>query len=303
MSLFRNRARLQQSTLQSRGLPVLNHGKCFMKIQDHLANKFGFLYFLPGFLTLFLWSGAASCNPAPPPLVLAFSELEPWKTTDGKQYGGAYTEIVRELGKRSGLKVEILPCPLQRCMLLLREGRADITIGVQASPERKQFLHFLPTPYRKHSSDKVFYVSKGRATSIRHYQDLAPLRIGVKIGAGYFERFDRDISLKKDAIVNNKGNFKKLLLGRVDAVVIAEDQGEAIISALGIRDQVEKALYREPDPGPRAIAIAQKSVHAARVAELEAAMNSMVKDGTLKTLFQRHYFEAYGVPTASLVIE
>lgn len=274
-----------------------------MKIQYFLAIRWWFWRLCQRKQVLFLLLVCPFAAQAVTPLVMAFSELEPWKTSDAGRYGGAYTEIVRELGKRSGLPVEILPCPLKRCLLLMQEGKADVIIGVQASSQRKEFIHFLPTPYRKRSSDKVFYVSKGKAASIRQYQDLAQLRIGVKQGAEYFARFDHDASLKKNAILNNKGNFKKLLLGRLDAIIIAEDQGEALVSALGIRDQVEKAHYREPDPTPRTIGIAKKSVHAANLNQLDSAMKAMVKDGTLRMLFQRYYYEACKVPADAVVIE
>ena len=237
------------------------------------------------------------------PLVLAFSELDPWKIVNGEMYGGAYTEIVRELARRTGLQLRILPCPLKRCLLLLQEGQADIIIGVRASPERAQDLLFLRTPYRKHSSDKVFYVAKGKAATIAQYSDLAGLRIGVKNGVEYFARFDQDRALRKEAVGNIGSNFKKLLLGRLDTVIVAEDQGEALVSSLGIRDQVEKARYREPDPGPRAIAIAKKSPFAPRFEQFEQAMAEMSRDGTLKMLFQHHYFDALHIPGNSVPID
>lgn len=245
----------------------------------------------------------------PAPLVLAFSELPPWKTrtvdpaTGATFYGGAYTEIVRELARRTGLPLEVAPCPLKRCLLMLQEGQADVLIGAQESEGRRSFLHYLQTPYRKHSSDKVFYVPKGKGASLARFEDLQPLRIGIRLGADYFPRFDADTSLRKDAITDVAANFKKLVLGRVDAVLIAEDQGEALLSSLGLRDQVEKAQLRVADPTPRAVAIARRSRHAARMDQFEAAMTAMAKDGTLDAIFRRHYFEACKVPIGAVPID
>ena len=123
------------------------------------------------------------------PLVLAFDDLLPWKTYGNGEYGGAYTEIVRELARRTGRQLKISRCPLKRCLYMLEVGNADIIIGLRNTPERARYLHFLQTPYRDHSSDKVFYVQEGRSASIRSYADLAPLRIGTKLGAEYLERF------------------------------------------------------------------------------------------------------------------
>ncbi len=235
------------------------------------------------------------------PLVFAFSELEPWKTSDGTRYSGAYTEIMRELAKRMQLELKIVPCPLKRCLVMLEHGEADITIGVQDSAERKQFLHFLRTAYRKQGSDKVFYVRKGMGAQIRDYADLRPLRIGVKLGAANFARFESDTALTKIEARDVNTNFKKLVLGRLDAVIVSEDQGEAILSQMGLRDQLEKATYRYAnDESPRAIGISKKSAHAGKLPAFETAMAGMVKDGTVTALFRRYYFDAYQIPLNSV---
>ena len=244
----------------------------------------------------------ATCAAAAP-LVFAFSELPPWKTVDGKRLGGAYTEIVRELARRTGTELEIFQCPIKRCLKMIQDGEADVIIGIQASPERDAFIHFLRTPYRKFSSDKVFYVPKGKAATIRSYNDLKHLRIGVKNGTQYFDRFDDDIQLIKDGAKDAEANFKKLLRGRVDAVVMAEDQGESFLYNLQLQGQLDKAEYREADRTPRAVGFSKKSPYMAQLPQFEAAMAAMVKDGTVKALFKRHYFDAYHVPRDTFPLE
>jgi polar amino acid transport system substrate-binding protein len=239
---------------------------------------------------------------AEPPLVLAFDELPPWKTQDGKAYRGAYTAIVRELARRAGVRLEIANCPLKRCLFMLEQGRADIVIGLKETPERQRYLHFLRTPYRDHSADKVFYVQKQKGTPIRSYADLAGLRIGVKLGAEYFERFDHDSTLAKAAVRDMEANFRKLALGRLDAVLIPEDQGEALVAQLGLQAQVAKAPYREADPSPRSVAITKRSPHAAHIEVFEQAMADMARDGTLAALFRREYYDAYHVPVDAVQI-
>ncbi len=240
-------------------------------------------------------------TPAAPPLVFAFSQLEPFKTTDGVHYGGAYTEIVRELVRRAGYQLQILACPLKRCLLMLEQGDADIIIGIQESPERARYLHYLKTAYRKRGSDKVFYVRKGKGQAIRSYEDLRPLRIGVKHGAANFARFEADTGLIKVAARDVATNFRKLALDRVDAVIVAEDQGEAILSQLKLRGQLEKTAYRYVDTAAhRAIGVGKNSVNATTIKALEAAMADMVRDGTVTELFRRHYFETYQIPANSV---
>lgn len=242
----------------------------------------------------------ASTQPAHT-LVFAFSELEPWKTMNGDQFGGAYTEIVRELARRADMPLKIVPCPLPRCLVMLEQGSADIAIGIAESRERGRFLHFLKTAYRTRGSDKVFYVRKGMGQAIRSYDDLKPLRIGVKQGASAFARFEADTTLNKIAARDVATNFRKLALGRIDALVVAEDQGEAILSQLKLREQLEKASYRFVDTvAPRAVSVSKKTVNEAQRQVLESAMADMVKDGTLTKLFRRHYYDVYQIPPNSV---
>lgn len=236
------------------------------------------------------------------PLILAFDELPPWKTHQDNRYGGAYTEIVRELARRVGAELKIVECPLKRCLHMLENREADIIIGLRDTPERRRFLRFLSTPYRSSSSDKVFYVPAAGGQDITQYGDLRKLRIGVKLGAGYFDRLDRDPALHKDAAKDMRVNFQKLMLGRLDTVVIPEDQGEALVAELGLAGKVSKASYRVPDPSPRFVALASGSLHAANIDKFERAMAAMARDGTLVGLINRHYYNAYRISPAAVTV-
>ncbi|MES2318463.1 MAG: transporter substrate-binding domain-containing protein [Pseudomonadota bacterium] len=251
-------------------------------------------------LAALAWPSAAAAERA---LVLAFDELPPWKTLAAPgQYGGAYTEIVRELARRAGLPLDIVHCPLKRCMRMLEQGTADLAIGYKDSPERRRFLHFLVTPYRTLSADKVFYTVRGKGVAIASYRDLAGLRIGVKSGASYFARFDNDAALNKDAARDMEVNLRKLLLGRLDTVLIPEDQGEALLARLDLGALLGKAAYREHDPTPRSVALSKASPHVARLAQLERAMADMARDGTLEKIYRRHYFDAMHVAPGAVSI-
>ena len=258
---------------------------------------------LPVLLATALLSAAAAAWAQAPAMRLAFSELEPWKTQQGGEHGGAYTEIVRELARRMGQPLQIVDCPLKRCLRLLEVGEADVVIGVQQSPERLRYLHYLAAPYRRSSSDRIFLVRAGQAARITRYEDLRDLRIAVKAGSEYFDRFDEDATLTKDASPNNLSSLRKLLLGRVDAVVLPEDQGLALIGQLDVRGQVEVAALRVPDPTPRSIAVSRRSPLMKELPRLEQAMRAMREDGTLAALYQRHYYQRYRVARQSVLID
>ncbi|XHS79548.1 substrate-binding periplasmic protein [Burkholderiaceae bacterium UC74_6] len=254
---------------------------------------------------LLLAGQACAASPSLPPLVFAFSELAPWKTktADGGDFGGAYTLIVRELARRLGRDLRIVECPHARCMLMLRVGEADLTIGVQQSPERDAYLAFLRTPYRKSASDRVFYVRRGEAKRIRRYEDLRDLHIGIKQGSEYFDRFDEDTTLHKEIALSNSANLRKLVLRRLDAVVMPEDQGAVLMNEPELRGQLEAAVYRERDLIPRSVAVSRKSAAIELLPQLEAAMQAMRRDGTLAAIYDKHYFERYRVSRKQLRLD
>jgi len=246
----------------------------------------------------------AACTWAQPPtLRLAFAELDPWLTHQDGMHGGAYTEIVRELARRLGQPLQIIDCPLKRCLKLLEMGEADIGIGLRQTPERQQYLHYLATPYRRTSADRVFLLRHGDKRRVERYEDLAGLRIGVTGGSEYFTRFNEDATLLKDVGPNNESSLRKLLLGRVDAVILPEDQALALLARLGVQQQVELARLRVPEPTPRSIAISRRSPQLSRLAALEQAMRGMREDGALAAIYDRHYNQSYQVAQQRLRID
>ncbi len=254
------------------------------------------------FACALLW--AASSTPAEPPsLRLAFTELEPWATRRGGHHAGAYTEIVRELARRLRLPLQITDCPLKRCLKLLEVGEADLAIGLRQTPEREQYLHYLATPYRRASADRVFLLRRGDTRRLERYEDLQGLRIGVTGGSEYFPRFNADTSLRKDLAPNSESSLRKLMLDRVDTVIVPEDQALALVAQLGLQQQVEVARLRVPEPTPRSIAVSRRSPQMAQLAALEQAMRGMREDGTLATIYERHYYRVYQVTPQRLKID
>ncbi|MDY0747805.1 transporter substrate-binding domain-containing protein [Paucibacter sp. R3-3] len=230
--------------------------------------------------------------------MFAFSELAPWKLrgeAGTEEHGGVYTEIVRELARRVGRRLEIVDCPYKRCLRLMETGQADLAIGVIETRERDVYMKFLRTPHRSHSADRVFYVRAGDASRIRSYSDLYGLTIGVANGGVYFERFDSDARLTKEVAADNATNFQKLMLHRVDAVAIAEDQAAALRSEMHLESQLEPAQLHIPDLSTRSVAVSKRSKAMAMLPALEKAMHDMRSDGTLAALYDRHYYTRYGL--------
>jgi len=230
-------------------------------------------------------------------LVIAFSQLAPWKSYENGQFKGAYAALGREIAKRLNMTASFELCSLKRCLSMMKVGYADIIIGIKDTSERQQYMHFLSTPYRG-STAKVFYLLKESSYEIKAYEDLYNVtKIGEKMGGKYFPRFDKDTALPKEPVNNNKQNFLKLERGRIDVVVIAEDQGEFLIHQLGLRDKIKKAEFFYKDYSPRYLGVSKKSSHINKLNEFEKVMAEIKSSGALRKIMIDHFFHPYNIPT------
>jgi polar amino acid transport system substrate-binding protein len=235
---------------------------------------------------------------------LAFNALEPWKIYDAQGHAsGAYVEIAQELAKRLGDKLEIVECPLKRCLVYLQNGEADMSIGLQQTPERLAYLHFLQAPYRLHAADKVFYMRRREAWRLQKARDLESLNLGVRLGSTLDDKLSSEKQLHVESVVDNRVNLQKLMIGRLDAVGVPEDQGEFLLATMHLEGALVKASYREVDATPRSVAIARKSLLAAKLPQFEAAMQAMREDGTLRRIYQQQYFQRFGIKDSAIRIE
>jgi polar amino acid transport system substrate-binding protein len=251
------------------------------------------------FLLLYVLSLAQAA-----PLRLAFDTLEPWKRYDEQgKATGAYVEIARELARRIGTPLEIVDCPLKRCLAMLQHGDADIFIGLDATPERERYLRFLSTPYRMHVSDRVFYMRGADTSRLRNAGDLANLRIGAKLGSELAEKLAAREGLRIEVVPDPRSNFAKLQADRIDVVAIPEDQGEYLLATLHLQGRVAKAPYREMDGSPRSVAIARVSPFATQFDQIDAAMTAMRADGTLRRIYQTQYYDRFGISPQAISIE
>ncbi|MBI4806335.1 MAG: transporter substrate-binding domain-containing protein [Desulfovibrio sp.] len=197
---------------------------------------------------------------------------------------GIYIKIMEEILRPLGAVPRFHIVPFKRALALLADGQADAMIGLFRSPEREKYYHFLNPPYNT-KSFKAFYVAKGRGAEIKTYQDLYKLQaIGVGAGAKFFSPFDEDTKLKKDEAPNGLIGLKKLVSGRLDAVLLTEDSGDYLIANFNLHDKVEKAHFKHSDVAPAYVCLSKKSPWVARDKELSEQIARMVKSGRMEEI-------------------
>lgn len=234
-------------------------------------------------------------------LVVAYSELPPWKVINNGKIEGAYAEIARELAQRLNMHIVFKECSLMRCLQIIKDGQADIIIGIQIVAERLDYIQPLK-PAIKRSPAKVFYLKKDTKYIINDYEDLKGIKsIGTQRGSKYFSKFDNDLTLNKHEVTHDAQIFSMLLRGRVDAIIINEEQGEYMLSKLEIRDEIKKANYSYNDENPRYIGMSKKSAHNKNINLFEIAIKNISDSDKLEQIMNEHFFIKNKIPTDAII--
>jgi polar amino acid transport system substrate-binding protein len=134
----------------------------------------------------------------------------------------------------------------------------------------------------------VFFVLK--ESKLSYTGDLAAfadVSIGVVSKVSYGKTFDTAVEkgvLKKiDAARTYDQDFQKLLAGRVDAVVCSKLVGLSILKKLGGLDKT-KIGGQPVESAVSYTVFSKKTVKQAQVDEIDKALSSMRKDGTIDKL-------------------
>ncbi len=212
-----------------------------------------------------------------------------WRSAVSAEHAdGIVRHIIEALAERLQMPIEIRWAPFARRLQWMQSGRLDIMGGLLKRPEREAYIYFVDPPYVDRNR-KIFYVRKGEENRIRSYGDLYGMVIGTKFRSRYFPRFDADQGLTKEPVGNVEQNFRKLLSGRIDAVIYSNRSGGMIVEEMGIADRIGVAPYAYTASNPVYIGISRRSPLMARRAQIEAAVRQMVESGEMAELIEQYH--------------
>lgn len=197
-----------------------------------------------------------------------------------------------ERGKRTGMDTAIVDAmlkeigvyPVHRPMAWPEVVRAhdgnDVDVAFQffTSPRRLERGHLIG-PYRVGAT--VLMVRSNSEITYTRIDDLRGLRVGVVEGFEYTPEFDTSSLFEKVRSSSNVVSFRRLLLGRVDAIAgdlqvlkyLAESEG---------RTNAVKVLPKPLAMVPRYISVPK--LRADKAARLQAAYEKLKGDGTIDAI-------------------
>jgi polar amino acid transport system substrate-binding protein len=216
------------------------------------------------------------------------ADYPPYESKDeAGNFVGFDLDLIREIGKRLGVEVEIQDMAFDTLIAAVQEGKVDAVIAaMQATPSRDEQVDF-STPY--HWQMDAFIVAGDSTIAMTKPQDAAGLTIGVQTGTvqetwvlenlvplGTTEdqifRYER---VDQGALDVKNGRIQVLFINADPAAELAQKEGLKV--ALATSDTVDSGQ-----------AIAIMDGEAALKAEIDRILAEMEADGTIQKLLDQY---------------
>jgi len=213
-----------------------------------------------------------------------FRHRPPEMIVEGERFTGPLKDILEEAAKSLGYRVEWRLAPFPRSLNDLRVGRIDIIPRTVRNDDREGFVNFLG-PIGHQDKDILFLVRKGKEHSIRRYEDLGRLTIGVKLKTAYFERFDHDSTLAKEP-ASDDFNLARMFMGRRFDTVAVLDKAAMESALAGLTfDDYAYADYRFEQKIGNFYGMSKASPNAELFSRLDATLDEMMASGRVAEIY------------------
>lgn len=215
--------------------------------------------------------------------------FQPFFMREGDTFTGLNVDLVAEAGHRLGITIEFRQIPFKRLELELSQGNAaNIECGFSFSrtEAREKYLTFGRVPIQP--TDYMLFV-RTELHGIETLDALVGKVIGVRAGFRLPEIITEGVKTNRWHIEEAGGddvNFKKLMLGRIDAVLTNRDVGLYTLHELKI-DGVHP--ISPPLTHLDTYMVFPKNQKAEILsAAFDNAFSSMVTDGTINRLREKY---------------
>ena len=203
---------------------------------------------------------------------------------------GLAVELIEHAFGRMDQPIAIEFLPFKRSLANLESGRIDALFPMRKTPERESRYDFALLPLLKQDI-QIFVRANSTIQFSGNPGQLAGYSIGVLHGASYgidLKKFSIDGGYKKlEPSSSHEMNFRKLLAGRMDAVLCSRLVGLAILKGLNASADV-KMIGPPVGSYDSYIMFNKNKVPYDVIAKFRQTMTDMNNDGTLTRLRKKY---------------
>lgn len=206
---------------------------------------------------------------------------------------GFLPDVFREIAANSEVEINIKLFPFKRLNIALEDGKVDGVISIFYKKSREAYLLYSEHPVLV-SRYRIF-VKKGHAFQFDTIPDLYGKRIGVLAGWSVnnkaYEQAVENGTIIVEGVPTYSQNFNKLMLGRLDCVVLSEQLGWYHAVQLGFNDNIE-LLDRSLSEISTYYAVSKNSYNIKDpkrlIKKLDAALTEMNRNGGFVKIQKRY---------------
>jgi polar amino acid transport system substrate-binding protein len=222
-------------------------------------------------------TAALAAQPKPLRLQLMTESSPPISMIDGGHIVGSGTEKVIEMMVRTDTSYSLELLPWKRAYTLLQQRPDACLFSTTRTPERESLFRWVgPT-------DEADWILLGRADhdyNLHSLEDARKLRIGTYHGDAR-DAYLRERGFKVDPAPNDLLNPEKLLLDRIDLWAASLKHGSGALKHVEWSDKIVP-VFTFNKVG--VYLACNRAVPASLVARLNAAVEAMNRDGTMRRI-------------------
>lgn len=217
------------------------------------------------------------------------ADYPPYESKDeSDNFIGFDMDLIREVGKRMGVKVKIVDMGFDTLIASLQNKKVDAVIAaMQATPERDKSVDFSIV---YHEIKDAFLVKKGSEIKMSKPQDAAGHKIAVQTGSIQEKWVNKHLveagKTDKDKVFSYERVDNAAMdvgAGRVDILFIISDPAKQHAEKAGLEIAL---ITKETVAGGQSIAMPEGE--AALKAEIDKAIEAIKADGTMKKLMDKY---------------
>ncbi|WP_090190560.1 ABC transporter substrate-binding protein [Duganella sp. OV458] len=234
---------------------------------------------------------AAQREPACPSATVGVSDLGYSSYLDGVTIRGSNIDVLREIEKRSGCKLEIRWYPRSRLYAQFFNNELEMTGASLRTAERDRYGIWLPYTYT-HFELVLLNQHAGKFRSLAEFVEHSSARLNITRGISYSPetqvQLDRLQKLGRLEYVNDYGVvFRKIRAGRAEGTFAPPTIHILNQRQFGMTARMTASTVAE---SPRTMVglYVSKKVPREAVQRYADAMRSIVADGTMQKFYERY---------------
>lgn len=219
-------------------------------------------------------------------LVFNTQDFAPFSFQSGEEVGGPAAEIITRVCEVEKLDCSFRLLPWKRAQAEVREGLANAMFVIGRNAEREEWLHFSPAII---TTEYGFFVQENNPLEFGEVEDVRGYTVGVYGPSNTSRSLEKirdqlgDLTIEMKA--DDESGFRKLSLGRVDAVFSNRDVGNDMVARLGLDNIRYAGAQRSLN---YFIGFSKAHNDAAIVERFNARLSAMIGDGTIAEILSAH---------------